>query len=195
MKPPVAGFIVRALAFLIDKSLFCLLALIGLWMAWSQAGGLAPAFGKNLFWWLFFVAFFFVPLWWLYLSLTSANLGTTLGKLAAGLRVVDAKGKNISFGLALFRYAVGYTVSWLVFGAGFLWIIIDPKNRSWHDQFTGTRVVGRPRPWRAVATLSLLVFFEVFLFVSLVKSIVGNQDFIRQLIEIYQDSVKLIENA
>lgn len=67
--------------------------------------------------------------------------GQTIGKMAMGLRVVNADtGDLITPGSAAMRY-VGYIVSGMAFYLGFLWIIWDPKREGWHDKIARTRVV------------------------------------------------------
>ncbi len=67
--------------------------------------------------------------------------GQTLGKKVFGLKVVRADGSAPGFGTALLRQTVGYFVSNLVFGLGFLWVAFEPNNRGWHDLIAGTYVV------------------------------------------------------
>ena len=67
--------------------------------------------------------------------------GQTLGKKVFGLKVVRADGSAPGFGTALLRQTVGYFVSNLLFGLGFLWVAFEPNNRGWHDLIAGTYVV------------------------------------------------------
>jgi len=76
----------------------------------------------------------------LYYTITTAR-GATVGKKVFGMRVVTADGQNIGFGRSLLRHTVGYFVSGLVFGLGFLWIGFDPHKQGWHDKIAGTYVV------------------------------------------------------
>lgn len=65
----------------------------------------------------------------------------TPGKLALGLRVVDARtGKGITPGQAVVRY-LGYFLSALPLGLGFIWAAWDPKKQTWHDKLAKTAVV------------------------------------------------------
>ena len=66
--------------------------------------------------------------------------GQTPGKFALGLRVVKIDGSPISDVDAVIR-AVGYQVSALLFGLGYLWALIDRKNQTWHDKLARTVVV------------------------------------------------------
>jgi uncharacterized RDD family membrane protein YckC len=67
--------------------------------------------------------------------------GQTLGKMAAGLRVVAAdSGQSLDMGSALKR-----TVAWLLLaipaGLGLLTACFSRDHRGLHDRFAGTRVV------------------------------------------------------
>lgn len=66
--------------------------------------------------------------------------GQTPGKFALGIRVVKADGTPISDTDALIR-AIGYKVSALLFGLGFIWALLDRNNQTWHDKLARTYVV------------------------------------------------------
>lgn len=68
--------------------------------------------------------------------------GLTLGKWAAGLRIqrVNAGG-NPGIGRALLRHFVGYPLSLVTFGLGFLLAAITVHGRGLHDMIAGTVVV------------------------------------------------------
>ena len=67
--------------------------------------------------------------------------GQTPGKMVMGLKVVGAEsGQLVDAGTGILRY-VGYFISSLVFGLGFLWIIWDEKKEGWHDKIAKTRVI------------------------------------------------------
>lgn len=65
----------------------------------------------------------------------------TPGKMFCKLKVVDAKtGENLSVGKAIGRY-LGYILSGLFFGLGFIWIAFDSKKQGWHDKLASTVVI------------------------------------------------------
>jgi uncharacterized RDD family membrane protein YckC len=39
------------------------------------------------------------------------------------------------------RRLAAAALSWLALGLGWLWILVDPQRRAWHDRLSGTRVV------------------------------------------------------
>lgn len=70
----------------------------------------------------------------------------TVGKMVMSASVVDAKtGKTISVWQAVRRY-LGYFLSVLPFGLGFLWAAFDRRHQTWHDKLAGTVVItSKPR--------------------------------------------------
>jgi uncharacterized RDD family membrane protein YckC len=67
--------------------------------------------------------------------------GATPGKLALGIKIVDANtGGAPSTGRLVIRLLC-YLVSALPFYLGFLWAAVDRKHQSWHDKIAGTVVI------------------------------------------------------
>ena len=66
--------------------------------------------------------------------------GQTPGKFALGIRVIKTDGSEISDVDAVIR-AIGYHVSSVLFGLGFIWALFDKNNQSWHDKIARTYVV------------------------------------------------------
>jgi uncharacterized RDD family membrane protein YckC len=67
--------------------------------------------------------------------------GQTLGKWATGLRIERRDGGQVGVGRVLLRHTVGYTLSVLIFGLGFLFAALDSQGRALHDLLAGTLVV------------------------------------------------------
>jgi uncharacterized RDD family membrane protein YckC len=67
--------------------------------------------------------------------------GRTLGKWMAGLRIERKDGEPLSFVRALVRHLVGYALTALTLGLGFLISAFDSKGRALHDLLAGTVVV------------------------------------------------------
>src|SRR4051812_26763524 len=67
--------------------------------------------------------------------------GRTLGKWMAGLRIERRDGEPLSFVRALVRHLVGYALTALTLGLGFLISAFDSKGRALHDLLAGTVVV------------------------------------------------------
>ena len=67
--------------------------------------------------------------------------GQTFGKQLMGLKVVSAEtGALLEPSAALLRY-VGYFVSGIALGLGYLWVLWDPKHDAWHDKIAKTKVI------------------------------------------------------
>jgi uncharacterized RDD family membrane protein YckC len=80
-----------------------------------------------------------------YFSTFVAAGGQTIGKMAAGLRVIPADpgappSERVSFGQAAVR-AAGYVASALPLGLGFLPAFFGQERRALHDRLADTRVV------------------------------------------------------
>ena len=115
--------------------------LIGLLMLGSA---LALPFGDNPkialldFWftlWLLLVCFAYLGGCWHY-------LGMTVGMRAWRVKLIRADGHRISWPGCLLRFLVG-GVSVLVVGLGFVWVLLDKKNRAWHDITAHTLLISQ----------------------------------------------------
>lgn len=67
--------------------------------------------------------------------------GATPGKMLLKIKVISIDGKNVSFGQALLREAIGKLVSGILLSAGFYWVIVDSRKQGWHDKIAKTIVV------------------------------------------------------
>lgn len=67
--------------------------------------------------------------------------GQSLGKMAAGLRIVAADGGHPPFGSLIFRQTFGYLITFGSLGLGFLFSVFSSKGRALHDYLAGTQVV------------------------------------------------------
>ncbi len=75
--------------------------------------------------------------------------GQSIGKMLTGLRVVKADGNAASFSQLLVRHLIGYPLTILTFGLGFLFAAFNQTGRALHDFLAGTIVVyGRRRTER-----------------------------------------------
>ncbi len=71
------------------------------------------------------------------------NNGQTPGKSLMNIRVIKADGTPITDADAIVR-AIGYYISGLVLGLGYIWAIFDANNQAWHDHLAKTYVVKVP---------------------------------------------------
>ena len=74
--------------------------------------------------------------------------GLTIGKWATGLRLLRDDGTEIGIGRAFLRHFVGYPLSFITLGVGFLMVAFNSRGRGLHDLIADTIVV---REGRAVA--------------------------------------------
>jgi uncharacterized RDD family membrane protein YckC len=69
--------------------------------------------------------------------------GKTVGKWTTGLRLERTDGRLPGVGRAALRHLIGYPLSLLPFGLGFLIVTVSPSGRALHDLIAGTIVVRR----------------------------------------------------
>ena len=75
--------------------------------------------------------------------------GQTPGKILLNIKVIRTDGGLVSLGYALLRF-LGYVLSFVVIGIGFLQIIYDPRKQGWHDKIADTYVIKLPTAQREV---------------------------------------------
>ncbi len=127
----LAGLFARLMASILDGFLLVVIIVLLLIVATNLGGGdsaqltqligLAVPVGYNWYFW-------------------TRRKGQTPGKFALGIRVIKADGTPISDTDAVIR-AVGYQVSTVLCGLGYIWAIIDKNNQTWHDKLARTYVV------------------------------------------------------
>lgn len=131
-----AGFWVRVGAALIDSLLVIALTFPILWSVYGSEYFKSEKIINGF--WDFIVSWVFpavaVIVFWIYRSATP-------GKIALGLKIIDAEtGHNPSTGKCVIRY-LGYYVSTIPFFLGLIWVAFDKKKQGWHDKLAGTYVV------------------------------------------------------
>jgi uncharacterized RDD family membrane protein YckC len=129
--PDYAGFGPRALAFLLDAVIITVIVVpimvLGFGVqeiptehSWELLVFLAVAAAVIAFWRAF---------------------GATPGKIALGLKIVDAaSGARPSLGRLALRF-LGYFVSAFPLYLGFLWAALDRRKQGWHDKIARTIVI------------------------------------------------------
>ncbi|HEY9033475.1 MAG TPA: RDD family protein [Pseudomonadales bacterium] len=71
--------------------------------------------------------------------------GQTLAMQTWRIKVVADNGDAINYRQAYLRFlAAGLSMACL--GLGYLWMLVDRQNKSWHDHLSGTRLVLLPKP-------------------------------------------------
>ena len=69
--------------------------------------------------------------------------GQTLGKMAAGIKIIRTDSSPITWKYALLRCA-GYIVSTITAFIGFIWVAFDSRKQGLHDKIADTYVVKLP---------------------------------------------------
>lgn len=134
-----APFALRCGALLIDYILLALIMVFSTMIARVMGGGARMAGGtaeKVGILITIVVAF-------LDLVVMAGLTGRTIGKWTTGLRIERTDGSLPGIGRAALRHLVGYPLSLLPFGLGFLIVTVSPTGRSLHDLIAGTMVVRR----------------------------------------------------
>ena len=67
--------------------------------------------------------------------------GKSLGKMLTGLRIVKTDGNSPSLASLLIRHLIGYPLTVLTFGLGFLFSVFNRRGRALQDFLAGTVVV------------------------------------------------------
>jgi len=82
---------------------------------------------------LFFQFFYFGYFW-------SKN-GQSVGMRLLNIKTLRRDGGTMSFFRAGFRGTLGYWISGLLFGLGYLWAAFDADKEAWHDKLFDTAVL------------------------------------------------------
>lgn len=78
-----------------------------------------------------------------YFAWSWCTTGQTIGMMAWRLHAVSTKPK-LSLDEASYR-VMGALVSFLCFGLGFFWLLIDKQNRTWSDLMSNTKILHEPK--------------------------------------------------
>jgi uncharacterized RDD family membrane protein YckC len=79
-----------------------------------------------------------------FFSLFWIKSGQTLGMQAWRIKLVDFQGRPPSITRALAR-CLGACLSAACFGLGYLWCLVDPNKRYWHDYISHTELILLPK--------------------------------------------------
>lgn len=123
-------------------SLYELLSLIAIWLFLTAIylwlfGSIASAekrLGLQLFLW-FSTGAYFVLCW--------LRSGQTLATQAWKIKLVNHEDKTLTLTQGFMRYALA-SISFMLFGLGFLWALFDKNKIFLHDRILNTRLVHEP---------------------------------------------------
>ncbi|HEX4951717.1 MAG TPA: RDD family protein [Blastocatellia bacterium] len=127
----------RAAAFLVDYILTLLILGVAISIAMIFKSGFPTVANWIVNLGYLAVAGFIIWNW----GILTVRDGQRVGQRLVGIRIIRADGGYLGYRTILLRHLLGYPLSLLCLGLGFLWIIIDPKQRGWHDKLAGTLVV------------------------------------------------------
>ena len=140
-----AGFLPRFLAFLLDNIALSILAWVLslvivplVSVADTQDAGMLGLFAGAIG---LVLAIILILLQFIYFGWLWSTSGQTLGMKVVNIRVVRRNSQPLSFLRAGLRGTVGYWISGLIFGLGFIWAAFDGRKEAWHDKLFDTAVV------------------------------------------------------
>ncbi|MDD5716438.1 MAG: RDD family protein [Sulfuricurvum sp.] len=126
----------RAAAFGIDELLLSILMVVILWDSIVSASTLESMIAVTNNFLLEFMAIKIV-----YHTFFTMQYGASIGKIIMKIRIIELSTlSNPSF-LCAFNRSVFRVVSEILFYMGFIWAMLDPYRRSWHDRSARTLVV------------------------------------------------------
>jgi uncharacterized RDD family membrane protein YckC len=140
-----ANFLQRSAAWLIDQAVLSIiysLAAVSIGViigAYTNSGIRVP----NLVLAPSVIGFSLAPMFghFLYFGYFWSQRKRSIGMGVMNIRVVHPDGHSLSFVMAGLRGSLGYFLSGLIFGLGYLWFFVDKKQETWHDKIFNTVVL------------------------------------------------------
>lgn len=131
-----SGFGRRAMAIIIDTAVFIAFFAILVFALRGENGSFELVRAQNM------PAFFFLlVLHGFYYTFFHSLIGQTPGKMLFGIRVVHVNGGTLLSPWDAFLRWLGYFLSALPFGFGFLWAVLDNDDQAIHDKWAKSVVV------------------------------------------------------
>ncbi|CDM66900.1 RDD family protein [Pyrinomonas methylaliphatogenes] len=135
-----APFALRCGALLLDYTLVVSLLAASTFVAQLLGGG-ARFFGSTIETFGYLLA---IAAALLNFVVAAGLTGSTFGKWATGLRIERPDGESLGLWRAFLRHFIGYPISLLLLGGGFLLALLDPHGRALHDLIARTEVCIAP---------------------------------------------------
>ncbi|MBD3798978.1 RDD family protein [Sulfuricurvum sp.] len=126
----------RAAAFGIDELLLSVIMIVILWDAMAQAKTLEAMIDVTN---SFLLEYMVIKI--IYQTFFTMQYGASLGKIVMKIRVVELSTLSNPRFLSAFNRSIFRVVSELLFYLGFVWAMLDPYRRSWHDRTGRTLVI------------------------------------------------------
>lgn len=130
---PNASLLRRTAALIYDLFLIVALLFIGTFVATQMIGQGNSVSGIWFQLYLYLLILAFYTIFW-------RIKGQSLGMQVWRIRTVDEQGGIMSYTQCVLRFLTA-TFSFCALYLGFLWMLIDRKQMTWHDRLTRTRVV------------------------------------------------------
>ena len=134
-----AGPVTRLIAFMLDSLIVTTgftLIVAGVTYLIELVSAVQVEAGRGLWYVVGFVLWAFLYLW-----LSVAVFGKTLGKTVMGVRVVASDGSVALRSRQAFIRALTYPLSFAIVGIGLLGVVFGRERRAWHDHLARTAVV------------------------------------------------------
>ncbi|MGI9534018.1 MAG: RDD family protein [Thermodesulfobacteriota bacterium] len=77
----------------------------------------------------------------IYFGFLWGTYGKSVGMSIFDIKVVRTGGDPVGFWRAGLRGTIGYWISGLIFGLGYIWALFDTRRQAWHDKLFDTLVV------------------------------------------------------
>ena len=112
---------------------------VSLWMLATMLAMLAGFGGRTAMKDPLFTVYL-ITIWYFYLATCWHKGGMTVGMRAWRVRIEDENGNRPGWRKSMIRFLASL-LSASAAGIGFLWVLGDSHNRSWHDILSRTRLV------------------------------------------------------
>ena len=151
--------------------------------------------------WYFVVLFMFISVLFPVIdSFMISVFGGTFGKLLTGTKIVNSDNNNLSFWKAFLRNHIAYTVSYMLFCLGFIWIFVDKERRGWHDMIADTYVVTSNKFLILIGSVALIVLIGIngFMIKNIINNFENNKDMYSELLNVsslYEEIAKSEETV
>lgn len=126
----------RAAAFGIDEMLLSVLMVI---ILWDSMGNAKTFEDMILLTNSFLLEYMSIKI--IYHTFFTMQYGASIGKIVMKIRIIELSTLSYPSFLCAFNRSVFRVVSELLFYFGFVWAMLDPYRRSWHDRTARTLVI------------------------------------------------------
>jgi len=132
----LASITKRATAFFLDELLLSLLLVVALWDAFASVENTLELVALSQQFTLEYITLKIV-----YQTFFVMMYGATLGKMMMRIRIVELPDLEKPSFISSLNRAIIRIVSEMLFYLGFLWGMMDPLRRTWHDLSAKTLVI------------------------------------------------------